>query len=117
MSPNATYHKQHKVCLITVGATAPFDALIEACFEPNFLKALIASNYTNLIIQYGKDRGALFEQLKAKSLETVLNADDDLSIEGFDFRYDGLQGDMIACKARDSRAEGLVISHAGKFRL
>lgn len=42
-----------KTAFVTVGATAPFPALIEACLKPEFLATLVTHGYTELRIQHG----------------------------------------------------------------
>ncbi len=98
-----------KVCFVTIGATAAFDALIRACFEPDFLKELSKQGYECLQVQYGRDGNALFDQLVAQ----VPNREElGLVFEGFDFDADGLTDYFV--NVRES--EGVVISHAGETR-
>jgi len=105
--------KPTKVCFVTIGATASFDALIQACFQPDFIDALAAANYTALLVQYGRDGQRLFEELSStqepKSIVT----------RGFDFNSKGLGDEMRAAKGTREKgresAEGGVVSHAGKL--
>jgi len=105
--------KPTKVCFVTVGATASFDALIQACFQPDFIEALAATGYTDLLVQYGRDGRNLFEDLSSRQ---ELNG---IVSRGFDFNSKGLGDEMRAAKGTKEKgkeaAEGVAISHAGKL--
>ncbi|KAK3064748.1 hypothetical protein LTS18_004367 [Coniosporium uncinatum] len=103
--------KPTKVCFVTIGATASFDALIQACFQPDFIVALAAANYTDLLVQYGRDGQRLFEELSSRQeLKSIVT-------RGFDFNSKGLGEEMRAAKGTKEKgresAEGVVLSHAG----
>jgi len=105
--------KPTKVCFVTIGATASFDALIQACFQPDFIVALAAANYTDLLVQYGRDGQRLFEELSSRQeLKSIVT-------RGFDFNSKGLGEEMRAAKGTKEKgresAEGVVLSHAGKL--
>src|SRR5436305_11358994 len=60
--------KKSKTCFVTVGATAPFDKLIEAILEPKFLNALHDADYTELLVQHGYEgQGNLFNRLSGQT--------------------------------------------------
>lgn len=103
-----TGDKPQKLCFVTIGATASFDALIRASLDREFLSELSKAGYRELQIQYGKDGRPLFEQLVS---ENASAKELGMKFTGFDFDADGLEeyfGD-----ARNS--EGVVVSHAGKI--
>ena len=101
--------KPQKVCFVTVGATASFDALIEATLSPPFLEALKKHDYTHLRLQHGKDGQKVLE-----GIDPARRGIQDLSISGFDFNKQGLGSEMRAAKGEDDRREGVVVSHAGR---
>jgi beta-1,4-N-acetylglucosaminyltransferase len=122
-----------KVCFVTVGATASFQALLRAIVSRTFFEALKRHGYTHIRLQVGKDGGRIIKQ----SMETVLGisvathggwteAENGLWVSWFDFK-DGLSGEMSdARKGKVSDVpeeylehfqagvEGTVISHAGE---
>ncbi|MCJ1352578.1 MAG: N-acetylglucosaminyldiphosphodolichol N-acetylglucosaminyltransferase catalytic subunit alg13 [Icmadophila ericetorum] len=100
--------KTKKVCFVTIGATAGFNALIQATLSAAFLEALKASGYTDLRLQYGKD-GEKF----LKTYQASIEGDAGIKVSGFDFNKEGLGWEMRACKGEDGETEGVVISHAG----
>lgn len=109
----------HKRCFVTIGATAPFDKLIQAIFAPPFLQALSDAKYTELRIQHGKEGQAIFDA----NLKAAESRSDRLHISGFDFDKKGLSGEMLAARGSPSKdpsvadpSEGLIISHAGMSR-
>ncbi|EEQ83644.1 hypothetical protein RJZ56_006624 [Blastomyces dermatitidis] len=106
--------KQAKLCFVTVGATAPFNALVQEVLEAPFLEALKANNYTDLRIQYGQMGAAAFQECKQRS-GSMVKEKYGLNLTGFDFNLTGLKSEMLAVKADGSanKAEGLVVSHAG----
>ena len=111
-----------KLCFVTVGATAPFDLLIRASVTPSFLQYLASQNYTDLLIQHGKNGDKLLRDLLP---EAMFDTSDPLVdpwaiIEGikisrFDFRKEGLQREMLAARGGSLgyRSAGVVICHAG----
>ncbi|KAM5433866.1 N-acetylglucosaminyldiphosphodolichol N-acetylglucosaminyltransferase catalytic subunit alg13 [Microsporum ferrugineum] len=103
-----------KICFVTVGATASFNAMIREILHQDFLAALRTNNYTNLVIQYGQHGDELFHSF-VKDNEHELLQNYGLTLAGFDFNVNGLKEEMCAAKADpgSNTAEGLVISHAG----
>jgi len=111
-----------KLCFVTVGATAPFDLLIRASVTPSFLQYLASQNYTDLLIQHGKNGDKLLRDLLP---EAMFDTSDPLvdpwaivegvKISRFDFRKEGLQREMLAARggSLDYRSAGVVICHAG----
>lgn len=91
--------KPSKIAFVTVGATAPFNALISACLSSTVIAALGTQGYTDLRIQYGPGR-TVFEQW----LATTIGSRHSISVSGFDFA-DSLREEIVAAD--------LVISHAG----
>ena len=103
-----------KLCFVTIGATAEFEALIHAAIQPSFLGALRKAGYTHLRLQYGKKGKLVLDEAFGPSDgdSRTLN---DIRIDGFEFRPDGLTWDMVEARGgRDNQhLEGVVISHAG----
>lgn len=98
--------KLHKECLITVGATAVFQELIQAALEPDTLTKFREHGFTTINFQCGKSLN-IFHDLKPDA--------SGLELKAFDFNKDGLHEEIKACKAKDgASAQGLAISHAGK---
>lgn len=104
-----------KVCFVTIGATAPFDALLSNVLDQPFLEALKTHGYTALLIQYGKEGQAIFDSF------TKINPPGspgrcDLDIKGFGFKSEGLVQEMRSTKANPSQnvVEGMILSHAGE---
>ena len=108
MSVLSQKQKPQKVCFVTVGATASFDALIKATLSPPFLEALKTYHYTHLRLQHGKDGQKVLEEF-----DPANRGVQDLSISGFDFNKQGLGSEMRAAKGEDNKLEGVVVSHAG----
>lgn len=109
--PQLAQHQ--KVCFITIGATAGFDALIRASLSAPFLCALQSANYTHLTLQHGTSGAEIFSAFTASNAVNSAGRYG-LSITGFDFNTHGLGAEMRAAKGSgDSSTEGLVISHAG----
>lgn len=105
--PPKEAQKLQKLCFVTIGATAAFDALIEAVFESTVLSELRGAGYTQLLVQYGKDGANLFHRLSTEKHQKKPEID----FSGFDFDANGLMEYMA--EARESG--GCVISHAGKL--
>ncbi|MCJ1391248.1 N-acetylglucosaminyldiphosphodolichol N-acetylglucosaminyltransferase catalytic subunit alg13 [Xylographa bjoerkii] len=95
-----------KLCFLTVGATAPFDALITAALSPPFLAALRAASYTDLLLQHGSSR--VFNEHSAAEA----GKEHGITIRGFEFNREGLGREMRAAKGQGG-VEGCVVSHAG----
>lgn len=91
--------KPSKIAFVTVGATAPFNALVSACLSSTVIAALCTQGYTDLRIQYGAGR-SIFEQ----RLATTIGSRHSVSVSGFDFA-DSLREEIAAAD--------LIISHAG----
>lgn len=102
--------KPEKYCFVTIGATAAFDSLITAVFQPRFLRVLCDHGYTDLLVQYGKDGKPLFDNFvtQVEGIEEY-----DIIYHGFDFNRQGLAKEMRLAKGGNGVAEGVVISHAG----
>lgn len=105
-----------KVCFVTIGATAPFDALLSNVLAQPFLDTLKTHGYTTLLIQYGKEGQAIFDAF------TKINSPGspgrcDLDIKGFGFKNEGLVQEMRSTKANPSQnvVEGMILSHAGEL--
>lgn len=101
---------RRKLCFVTIGATASFNPLISAALDPAFLNTLASAGYTHLLLQYGKEGQKIFHEKTAGDVST---RDLGLSIDGFDFKQDGLEECMKAAKGGNGEEEGVVISHAG----
>ncbi|OJJ64383.1 hypothetical protein ASPSYDRAFT_309311 [Aspergillus sydowii CBS 593.65] len=103
-----------KLCFVTVGATASFHFLLESILDPGFLSALSQRDYTDLLIQFGKDGLSLFDEFVAKYPPGDLNRHG-ITVHGFDFNQAGLDNEMRLAQAKpaENRNSGLVISHAG----
>ena len=102
-----------RTCFVTVGATAPFHELIEACTSYKFLESLIAQGYSQIIIQHGNRDKDLSSLMKNLELAPNSNSRSRISIDGFDFSPDGLHMELKAAKGHVGEREGVVISHAG----
>lgn len=100
-----------RVCFVTIGATASFEALLRATLNPAFLEALEQYGYTDLRVQHGKDGRLIMQQFidqhPRKDISHTVN------ISGFDFNKQGLGQEMQAAKGQNGTREGVVISHAG----
>ena len=107
-----TIEAPRKVCFVTIGATASFDALLEAVLTQTFLAALEKFGYTDLVLQYGKDGLSVLERFR-ESEEHVSKTTSKIKINGFDFNKQGLGQEMRAAKGENGDLEGVVISHAG----
>jgi beta-1,4-N-acetylglucosaminyltransferase len=102
-----------KTCFVTVGATASFDALIRALYDPQFLHALAETGYTDLTIQCGKGGKELCDRLLAEAREQGRYG---ISVAAFEFTQDMMQ-EMRVAKAEGGREEGVVLCHAGMAAL
>ncbi|KAF2768545.1 hypothetical protein EJ03DRAFT_328202 [Teratosphaeria nubilosa] len=90
-----------KTCLVTVGATASFPALIRAVLHPTFLSALQSHAYTALTVQHGTDGAQTYQSALPPSVPA------NLTITPFDLDKAGLDRYIKAARS------GVVISHAG----
>ncbi|KFY61769.1 hypothetical protein V496_04895 [Pseudogymnoascus sp. VKM F-4515 (FW-2607)] len=101
-----------RTCLITLGATAPFPALLSASLSPAFLSTLSSQGYTHLTLQCGADLVPAQEWI-TKLAPTLKNLG--LSVRAFGFQGGGLGEEMRECKADagEGRRRGCVVSHAG----
>ena len=101
-----------RVCFVTIGATAGFEALLRATLSPSFLTVLREYGYTDLRLQYGKDGRGIFEQF-ASDWNIGDENENELNISGFDFKKHGIEDEIRATKGQGQCREGIVISHAG----
>ena len=108
--------KPSKTCFVTIGATASFNALIEAVLHDKFLGALIADDYTELLLQHGKEGGEYLDWFE-RDEDTGEIDYFGLKIHGFKYNKRGLGAEMLTTKGADGRQEGVVISHAGTAAL
>lgn len=107
MTARATAETLRKECLITVGATASFEELVQAALEPENLKLLKDNGFTTINFQCGPSLNTFHELKPAAS---------GLDLVAFDFNKDGLHQEIMACKEVPGKsAKGLAISHAGMF--
>lgn len=110
---------QRKVCFVTVGATASFEALIHAILSAPFFQALASHAYTDLIIQYGSGGEPLFDTLYS-ALKQNANDLPEIAVSSFALDERGLAPYMLLAKTGgdgdgdgDDGVSGVVISHAG----
>lgn len=118
-----------KICLVTVGATAPFNALVRASLTPQFLSSLTSHGYTNLVIQYGQLGPEQFTELVSQLRDEEKHG---IEIHGFDFGRGASWSNLLRAvkgdhagwvvagseekvkeKSRWRRERGVVVSHAG----
>lgn len=107
--------KPSKVCFVTIGATASFDKLLKAVLDNSFLEALRKAEYTELLVQHGKEKGrAIYESFISREHDNVKRTCG-INIAGFDFNTNGLGEQMRKAKGdpENGSKEGLIISHAG----
>lgn len=103
-----------KVCFITTGATARFDALIVAALSPECLQAFSDNGFTHINFQCGASLPQIEVLIPEEKQGLVLSY--------FDFNKQGLNKEMRACQEDDGsrnpddqRKRGLIICHAGMF--
>ncbi|KAJ9292874.1 hypothetical protein DTO271G3_8321 [Paecilomyces variotii] len=103
-----------KLCFVTIGATADFDALLHKVLEDSFLVQLERFDYTNLLIQYGKGGRPILENF-LQDHPPRSPGRHGLEINGFDFKKEGLEKIIHLIKQNDEegREEGMILSHAG----
>src|SRR5689334_2392544 len=96
--PSTPRPRPTKLCFVTVGATASFNALVQEILSVPFLEALRASQYTDLMIQYGQQGEALFREFQ-ETHGAAVQQQYGLYVTGFDFNLNGLKQEMMAVKA------------------
>lgn len=101
-----------KRCFVTIGATAPFNSLVKTVLEPPFLQALHNAGYGDLRIQYGDEGQQVFDQ-KIGNRKASIKEKLGISVSGFGFDKNGLNGELKAVKGASEADDGAVISHAG----
>lgn len=101
-----------KLCFVTIGATASFDSLISAALSPEFLGALQASNYTDLVLQHGAEGSLILKEFHRTFGKSDAN-EWGINVYGFDFNKQGLGEEMRAARGSPADTEGVVVSHAG----
>lgn len=109
--------QSRKVCFVTIGATAPFNALLTHVFDLPFLEALSKHGYTDLFVQYGKEGKAIYDRF-IQEHPVGSSGGCGLRIHGFDFK-EGLQKEMMLTRAdsKSNTVEGMIMSHAGRHLL
>jgi beta-1,4-N-acetylglucosaminyltransferase len=109
-----------RYCFVTVGVTASFKALLSEVLSLPFLQALREAEYTDLVVQYGKDGKPIYDDFNEKYPDTS-DRRCGIMIRGFDFDPDGLTKEMVVVRPGDEQGaqhqEGVVISHAGELRV
>lgn len=121
-SDASQWSSKTKTCFVTVGATAPFDALIKAILEPKFLQALHDAGYTDLQVQHGYEgQDNLFNRLSSQPKVLQFCENSNLKLSGFGFDKDGLdkylrgaKGQALRGSGTDNTSEGAVMSHSGQ---
>ncbi|RMJ23442.1 hypothetical protein PHISP_05695 [Aspergillus sp. HF37] len=108
------HNKPTKLCFVTVGATAAFTSLLLSVLDQSFLQALHQCGYTHLLVQYGQDGSAMFENFLVRYPPGDPGRHG-LAIDGFDFNQEGLGQEMRLAQASPpaGRNGGIIVSHAG----
>lgn len=114
MADANTPSKSQKRCFVTIGATAPFNSLVQGVLEPAFIHALQEAGYVELRVQYGDHEGESIFQSRFRESNKSLE-EGGLTISGFGFNRSGLREEMAAVKGLSKEDEGIVISHAGQL--
>ncbi|KAJ5349770.1 hypothetical protein N7541_007497 [Penicillium brevicompactum] len=98
-----------KLCFVTVGATASFEALLEQVLTSEFLETLADRDYTHLLLQYGKDGEKIYNNFLQSGV-----SHHGLTLGGFDFKP-SIEPEMVMTTEREKppQERGLVICHAG----
>jgi beta-1,4-N-acetylglucosaminyltransferase len=110
ISPRMVASSLDRVCLVTVGATAGFKALIDSVLSPEFWQHIASQGFTELHVQCGPDVVSASKQLALSKDQ----APSGLTIDVFDVKKNLMKEEMILCKRVEGERElGLVISHAG----
>lgn len=109
-------NQRRKLCFVTVGATAPFAALLHAVLHPRFLQALASHDYTDLLLQHG-DGGDIILERAVPARPDGRRYAHGLRIAGFAFNEAGLKEEYMSVKGLREmyELEGCVVSHAGMF--
>ncbi|MCJ1483816.1 N-acetylglucosaminyldiphosphodolichol N-acetylglucosaminyltransferase catalytic subunit alg13 [Schaereria dolodes] len=107
------HQKQEKLCFVTIGATASFDSLIKAALSQSFLEALEVANYTDLLLQHGREGQKILNDFYTQAQISDVEKITGVTVNGFDFEKEGLSQVMRKAKGERDAAEGVVISHAG----
>ncbi|KAJ5224484.1 uncharacterized protein N7469_007987 [Penicillium citrinum] len=100
-----------RLCLVTVGATASFERLIRQVLNEQFFAQLAKYHYTHLLVQYGKDGEAIWNDFQVqfpRGCEKLHG----IAVAGFDFRPNLWQYMRLATNDHNQEL-GIVISHAG----
>lgn len=109
--------KLRKECLVTVGATAPFERLIQAAMSPEVLDKLNQEGFTTVTYQYGDSFQVfhdVFPEYPRQAPED--NLTHGILVRAFGFKKEGLREEIRKCQKKEGESEeGLVISHAGVF--
>jgi hypothetical protein len=118
MASTSSRFRGRKVCFVTIGATAPFDALLSNILDRTFLEALGRQHYTNLLVQFGNEGRTIFQKF-INEHPAGSEGRCGLDIQGFDFNKTGLEAEMRSTKKDEKRdcAEGMILSHAGMYAL
>lgn len=105
-----------KLCFVTIGATAGFNALVREVLAAPFFEALQAHGYTDLMVQHGSSSEKLFTEWKAAN-GLAVEQTYGVYVTGFPYNLRGLSEEFRAVKRdeRVRREEGVVISHAGAY--
>ena len=98
-----------KLCFVTVGATASFEALLEQVLTSEFLETLADRDYTHLLLQYGKDGEKIYNNFLQSGV-----SHHGLTLGGFDFKP-SIEPEMVMTTEREKpqQERGLVICHGG----
>lgn len=97
-------------CLVTVGATVGFRALVQQVLDPAFWAFLRSRAFTALHVQCGPD--AAWASAALSELQS--SGEDALAVDVFDVKTNLTRDEMMRCKAQGRRRiQGLIISHAG----
>lgn len=103
-----------KLCLVTVGATAPFEKLIRQVLSEPFLASLKQHNYTHLLVQYGKDGKPIMDEFLEKNPEECESLHG-IGIGGFDFTQNMIPSIIMTVhNPAKEQEQGLMISHGGE---
>ena len=93
-----SYSSKRKLCFVTIGATASFDALLRAILSTTFLTALVNEGYSDLLLQYGKTGLSILNALFPSNKSNQRIFQNKLNIAGFDFDATGLTMYMRCAK-------------------
>lgn len=103
-----------KVCLVTIGATAPFNGLIREVLTEPFLAQLQKYDYTHLVMQYGKEGTQIFLRF-IETNPAQSEAVHGIKVGGFDYAQD--MGPFLRMAMSDfflDQDRGMLICHAGE---